>query len=96
MNIPLLVRLYCGQDLSVDKLPYTQEMDAIVADYSRQQPREQETHHSIYHTLMLLRKKRLLPRRTPRVSPRSTKKEAAAVSRKQGRETATVPGHTPQ
>ena len=60
LDRPLLIRLYHEQDLSVDKLPYTQNMDNIVHKYNERHSKQPAAHYEIYQTLVTLRKSRKL------------------------------------
>jgi hypothetical protein len=51
----LLIKLYHAQPLSTDKLPYTPEMDALVATYNHSRFHA-ATHLELYRALINLRK----------------------------------------
>jgi hypothetical protein len=55
----MLVRLYDEQPLTVDKLPYTQDFDALVVKF-RKCFGEDHGHHTLYNTLIRLRKQKCL------------------------------------
>lgn len=59
----LLIRLYHDQALSVDMLPYTPEIDSIVAQYNVKHVQAPIDHQTAYRRLMALRKNGKLIRR---------------------------------
>lgn len=61
----MLVRLYDEQPLAVDRLPYTNEFNKLVADF-RFNTGVWTTHRSLYTTLMTLSKTGGLPTKTSR------------------------------
>lgn len=61
----LLIRLYDEQPLTIDKLPYTDEFNKLVADF-RSATKTWTTHRRLYNTLMTLRKAGRLLRKTER------------------------------
>lgn len=60
----LLVRLYDEQNLTVDKLPYTPQYDAIVAEFNRQFHSAEFNHHFLWNVLIKLRKSKRLLRKS--------------------------------
>lgn len=59
----LLCRLYAAQPKSVDQLPYTNEIRVIQRTFN-EQTRELYSEAEIYHALMRLRKRGVLPVKT--------------------------------
>lgn len=64
MDLALLVRLYFEQPMSVDKLPYTEEINHIVEMYNKRHASKPIDHRTVYLSLMSLRKNRKLIRKT--------------------------------
>jgi hypothetical protein len=64
----LLIRLYHDQPLATDMLPYTKEMEAILAGYNRQHRKRPQTCLSLYRELIKLRKNGKLITREPVVA----------------------------
>ena len=60
----ILSRLYNEQNLTVDRLPYTDVFDKMVSDFNTQFPAVNATHHDLYNILIRLRKSSRLLRKT--------------------------------
>ena len=56
LDRPLLIRLYHEQELAVDKLPYTDNIDRIVQQYNTRHMTAPASHYDAYQTLIILRK----------------------------------------
>ena len=63
-QITLLCKLYEEQHLAVDRLPYTEEIDAMVEAFRTAFTKREWTHHDVYAALVYLRKQGTLPRKT--------------------------------
>ena len=69
----ILSRLYNEQNLTVDRLPYTDVFDKMVHDFNVQFPLVRATHHDLYNILIRLRKSSRLLRKTMSKNIRSVK-----------------------
>lgn len=59
-----LCKLYDEQHLAVDRLPYTEEFNAIVQAFRKEFPDRDFDHYDTYIVLVYLRKNGTLPRKT--------------------------------
>jgi hypothetical protein len=64
LDTALLVKLYLEQPLSVDKLPYTKEINVIVDLYNQRHISQPIDHRTAYLSLMSLRKNSKLIRKS--------------------------------
>lgn len=75
----LLIKLYSEQETAVDRLPYTGAFDRLVRSYLFKRPNLEDPHHSLYLTLIRLRKSGRLPKKE-----RLKKNEKEKVERHDG------------